>query len=144
MKDIYYIHQPEHWPEEDINEIRAVLDASYSSDIKAARGEGAGGAGFDTIVEFVFTNPITSGVLAAAIYDVAKLLIKRRPKKQPKAPEGVPSSYRLVIHINDGILSINLDTSMQDIEIALSNIPDLSRDKDASRAYQNSRHWDVF
>lgn len=144
MKDTYYIHQPEHWSEEDIDEIRTVLDANYNSDVKAARGEGAGGAGFDTIVEFVFTNPIVSGVLAAAIYDIAKLLVKRRPKKQPKAPEGVPSSYRLVIHTNDGILGINLDSDMRDIEIALSDTPDLSSDENASRAYQNGKHWDVF
>ncbi len=142
MKRSYYIHQPEYWSEEDIDEIRTVLDANYSSDVKAARGEGAGGAGFDTVVEFVL--PVASSVLASVIYDIVKLLVKRRPKKRPKAPEGVPSSYRLVIHTDDGILGINLDSDMQDIEIALSDVPDLSNDENASRAYQNGKHWDVF
>lgn len=85
-----------------------------------------------------------SGVLAAAVYDIAKLLVKRHPKKRPKAPKGVLASYKLVIHTDDGMLGINLDSDMQDIEISLSDIPDLSRDVSTSRAYQNGKHWDVF
>ena len=91
MKGQYYIHSPEHWNREDLVELTNTLDKSYDQDVAAARGEGAGGAGFDTIVEFLFTNPIATSVLGAIVYDIAKKLISNLPKKRPKVPEGVPA-----------------------------------------------------
>lgn len=143
MRGQYYIHSPEHWNHEDLVELTNTLDKSYDQDVAAALGEGAGGAGFDTIVEFLLTNPIATSVLGAIVYDIAKKLMSNLPKKRPKVPEGVPAMYKLVVHTNDGIIVINLDGDIKDIEMAIKNMPDLAKE-DKSRAYQNGKNWDVY
>ena len=143
MKGSYYIHNPERWHEKDFSALEGSLNKEYKFDVAAARGEGAGGAGFDTIVEFLFTNPISTSILGAVIYDIAKKFVHKPPKNRPAVPEGVPSTCKLVVHTNEGIIAINLDSNIKDIEIAMSKVPDLAKEN-KSRAYQNGDDWDVY
>ena len=48
-----------------------------------------------------------------------------------------------MVHTNDGIIVINLDGDIKDIEVAIKNMPDLAKE-DKSRAYQNGKNWDVY
>lgn len=145
MKNLYYLHNTEHWNENDLEEItKGIESLELKNSVDAAIGEGAGGSGFETVVEVLLFHPISSGVISTIIWELTKLLWKRRPKKK-EIPQDIPQNYRLVVHTKDGtIIGINLDDELSEIEIAIKRLPELSRNKKFNRAYQSGDEWQLF
>lgn len=145
MNSLYYIHNPEYWKKNDLKDITTEIEAlGLKNSVDAAIGEGAGGSGFETVVEVLINHPISSGVISTIIWELTKQLWKRRPKKK-EIPQNIPQNYRLVIHTEDGkIIGINLDDELSEIEIAIKRLPELSKRQQFHRAYQNDDDWDLF
>lgn len=144
--NLYFLHTPEDWNDEDLRHIIKDLESiSFKKSIDAAIGEGAGGSGFETMVEVLLYHPISSGIISTVIWEIVKLLWKRRPKKKKNISQDIPQDYRLMIHTSDGkIIGINLDDELSQIEIAVSNLPKATEDKDFIRAYQSDDDWQLF
>lgn len=126
----------------------ARLDIRESRD--AAIGEGAGGTGFETVIEVALSNPITAGLISSTIFEIAKYLWGKRPS-QKQLPKELPEkldSYRLVVHIENSelntIVGIDLKSDIKDIETAVTvKLEDKLKDK-PTRAYQNRDDWDIY
>lgn len=150
MQQLYYIHSPDDWQIADSVAIKAEMERLHFQASKdAAVGEGAGGAGFETVVEVVLSG-VAINLLASAIYDIAKYLWAKRPTEK-KLPEGLPEkldAYRLVVHVEAGelntIIGVDLRSDLKDIETAVTiNLENKLKDK-PTRAYQNGDNWDTY
>lgn len=150
MHGKYFIHSPTDWHDEDINEIKAKLDKlGHIQDRSAAIGEGGGGAGFETVVELVLI-PVATGLVSAAIWDVVKVLAKKRPRKK-KLPSSLPKQldmYRLVVHIQNNdkhtIVSVNLKEDISSTETAVKVKLEKKLNTNPWRMDQRGDDWDVI
>lgn len=151
MKRLYYIHSPNDWSQADVIAIREEMERlQFQEGVEAAKGEGAGGAGFETVVEVVLNNPIVTGLISTTIFEIAKYLWTKRPTKK-KLPEGLPErldAYRLVVHVenenHDTIIGIDLKAELKDIETAVTVKLEDKLKQNPSRIYQNGDDWDIY
>lgn len=143
MKKIskYYLHSQESWSESDAQEIRGYLNSlSFIESPEAAIGEGAGGPGWETIIEVVLQISATAS-LGEQIWRLARFLRNKRPK--PKAPEGQTEIYKMVVHFNTTIISLNLLDDEDSIREATDKLDNASL-KNAVRMHQNGSNWDKY
>lgn len=138
---IYYLGSAE-WDDSDAVALKKDIEQlGFQFDEKAAIGEGAGGAGFETIIEVVMT-PLAVGLLINLLYDLAKRAVKRKPKDKG-GPEKL-KRYRLVVHYDNKIISIDLKQPPENIEIAIKDELPQFASKSFWRADQNGKHWDII
>lgn len=112
----YYL-DPANWTEEDGSELRSEIEELgliFTKD--AAVGEGAGGAGFETIIEFVVSS-VAVNMLSSLLYDIAKRAWRRKPKRN-EGPERL-QHYRIVVHYGDRLVSIELRRPFDEIEVVI-------------------------
>jgi len=150
MNGYYFIHSPSDWSDADRSEIESDIETlGFTHDRRAAVGEGAGGASFETIIELVIL-PIATGLVSAYIYDLVKKVINKRPTIK-ELPPGLPKTldrFRLVVHIEDAgkqtIISIDLKTDPEQLELAIKNKLDDKLKEHPTRFELNGDDWNSY
>lgn len=118
QSNLYFLHTPEEsWTPEDAQEIHEFLASSgFKESNDAAIGEGAGGLGWETVVEFVLSTSAVAS-LTEQIWRIIKFLKTKKPKE--KAPNG-QEIYRAVFHTKHGRIAVDLTTPIEDLDVAIN------------------------
>lgn len=139
----YFIHSAEEsWQPEDLRQIRDMLESfNFSESTEAAIGEGAGGPGWETIIELVLTASAT-GSLTEQLWRVVKFLKSKTPKA--KSPNG-KEIYRAVFHTNYGRIAVDLTSPIEDLDIAINEKLTMKIENGELHVFdQNGRDWDGY
>lgn len=150
MLGYYFVHSPGDWSEDELRQIRADIETlGFSDDRRAAIGEGAGGAGFETVIELVIL-PVATGLISAWLWDLISKTKDREPSRK-KLPKDLPERldrYRLVVHVGDPdkqtIISIDLRQDARQTEIAVKQKLDEKLAKHPTRLDLREDDWDEF
>lgn len=136
----YYLNAAS-WGEDDAVAIKKDIEGlGFRFDVKAAIGEGSGGAGFETVIEVVL-GQVGVGLLTNIIYDLVKKAVRYRPKHNNGPAE--LQGYQLLIHYDGKIIGIDLKQPPEHIEVAIKDELLKFVGKDFWRAYQHGDSWDV-
>lgn len=140
-KSKYFLHDEDVWNRADRQEIDEYFTRlGFASSQDAAIGEGAGGPGWETVIEVILYVSGVAG-LGEQIWKLSKFLRKKKPVI--KAPGGQSEIYKLVVHIDTTIISINLLENENNIKEAARKLDNINLNV-SPRLYQNKDSWDKF
>lgn len=137
---LYFIHTPnESWDKDTLNELNEYFERiGFTESRDAAIGEGAGGPGWETVIEFVF-NISAVASLTDQVWRITKYLKSKKPKK--KSPTG-KEIYRAVFHTNFGRIAVDLTSASEDLEVAINKNLSLKVKEGDLHVYdQSGKDW---
>lgn len=151
MESKFYLN-PDSWEKTELNAIRTdFTELQFEESIDAAIGTGAGGTGFETVIEILLNNQLAAGVLSGLLVEVVKVLWKHRPKKKklpPTLAERNFNVYELIVHLpghGNPIVIINLNETIENTEKSIDKLENIIKDNpNASRVIQNKDKWNVY